>query len=593
MRFKDGTMQTPDMSEAKNQVSTTKQTEPDEFSVEIIVFLLFKAFSSLRTYSQDHAIFQSALQNLFQAFQEFLDRYDDLRMELSESDILFKAKTVYHETAARGSVIFMLFHEGVRELRFQKGLTSEELKGFLQALHINTTLSPQDRDIISLLWSQDFTHIHYFAFDEIPDREIGYVENGLTQLDHQNPFDSSDVSSLMREAESSQRQNETATSPSSDIITEAVLSGLQEQNPERILDALDNEGEFNRQTELIQIIFDVIRLENDVERSAVVFGSLEDEIDELLIGGAFRLLNEIIPKLNSLVDKTGDSSPQIIQNAENTLRRLSEEKVVSLRVTLQNPAMFQSEDLLVFVTLLRPSAIEPVCQLLEDIPDGRTRAALSQGLEIIGRGHIDVFGKVLKNASEPLAKSIISILGNMESPSAFQILKGCVNHRYVSVKEEAIRALRRFDTEEAQRVLVQFLHDPDPVICTAAAESLEAGDGFVPVDLLVEIVQAKSFAKRSFREKKAILSSIGNNTSPESLSILAALLSKRSLISRKRYEDVRVCAAMALGRTNSEEACSVLGQFCQDSSQAVRNVCTQILRSSRSRTERRESVPKM
>jgi len=114
--------------ETKPVLSLKKEVGPIEMSVEILIFLFFKAFSAMRTYSSEHPLFQNSLQHLSQTFDEFFEAQDTLLLELTESEIFFNGQGVYQEEEKRGSIIFMLFHDGVREIRFEKGLTADEIK---------------------------------------------------------------------------------------------------------------------------------------------------------------------------------------------------------------------------------------------------------------------------------------------------------------------------------------------------------------------------------------------------------------------------------------------------------------------------------
>ena len=570
-----------------SKLDITKSVEAVEMSVEVLIFLIFKAFAAMRTYRCEHPIFKNALQHLTQTFDEFFEAHDQLKIELSESEILFQGQAVYQEAEKRGSLIFMLFNEGVREIRFEKELTHEEIREFLDALKTNAELPHEGRDIVSLLWSKDFRHIHYFAFDEIPDQEVDYVDKGISELEcNGSVIDFMDTTSICNDVKSEMEKSESETGQTTPLFKSPILPDMKMLDNDCLEDLVKdlNRGDsFDTQGELIHIIFDVLRLEENVDRALPILKLLEDYSDELLNKGALAQMNRIIQALRDLVHHWKTISSPSAQYAESVLRKFSEqEKLTVLQEGLRDVSTISTEDLRTFVTLLHPIAIGPICTFLGEIEDPKLRGAICLGLQILAKGETSLLAEPLRTATEMAAKDIVAVLGRIGDESAIQILRTCVNHSNASVREETIRALRTMNYPQTQQVFIQFLRDDDPAIRTAAAEGLETFDTYCDIDPVLDIVKLKKFNKRSFREKKALLSVLGKDSSSKSIGLLQRLLSKKNLLNRKKYDEMRVCAALALGKANSKIARDLLERFSLDSSPAVRKVCLQATRTERS-----------
>jgi len=486
--------------ETKPVLSLKKEVGPIEMSVEILIFLFFKAFSAMRTYSSEHPLFQNSLQHLSQTFDEFFEAQDTLLLELTESEIFFNGQGVYQEEEKRGSIIFMLFHDGVREIRFEKGLTADEIKELLEAFKVNADLPQEERDIVSLLWSKDFDHIHYFAFDEIPDQAVDYVDQGIARLENNAPeIDPTDVAAMAGEVQAQMESRGAENTQLASSIKPAILSQLMAKSQDAIedlLESLSEEKNFDPESELLGIIFDILHLEENTDRSQSVLKLLENYSDDLLARGDFAQVNKILQGLHMFFDLGKTDAVPLTRHVDEMLNRFAEEKIHALRKTLTEGTMAQTNELRSFIALLRPIAIDPVCDLLEDVSGPKIRSILCQGLETLARGQTSRLGQLLESASEPVAKEIVSVLGKIGDDSATAILKKCVDHPSAAVRDEAIRALRSISTLEARDAMVLFITDEDSAIRTAAAEGVENCEVPCHADPILPIVREKTFFKQ-------------------------------------------------------------------------------------------------
>jgi hypothetical protein len=330
--------------------------------------------------------------------------------------------------------------------------------------------------------------------------------------------------------------------------------------------------------ELIQLIFDVLHLENKEERYLLAVKLLEDYSDELLAKGDFAKINHIVKKLKTYIERHRTCMSPLWQHTENLLSSYSHgEKLALLRQGLKALPHDQQDELRIFVTLLNPKAIEPICAFLEEIEEPTTRRTICSGLAELAAGQTSQLARPLERAPVTVAKDIITILQKIGDDSAIALLKACVNHEQAAIREEAVRALRTIDNPLAHEALMQFVSDDDPAIRTLAAEGLESFDELGRIDTLVEMARQKNFGKRSYREKKAVLAVLGKVECQESIDTLEAILSKKSLFGRKRQNETRACAAFALARVNSERTHRLLKRYSRDSSSQVRKICRQAL----------------
>ena len=574
---------TPQHTTDASEAIAAKPDGTLERSVEVLIFLFYKAFSAMRMYARNHPAIHEVLQQLYKSIDEFFEDEDVLRIDLTESEMIFNGCSVYREEEKRGSLIFMLFNDGIREIQFERGLTHEEILQFLEALKVNSGLPQDERDIVSLFWSKSFDHIRYFAVDEIPDQEIECVDKALVEMESRGlTLDSAGESNDDDRTEFRSQQLEVdirAEERSSHSRMIAQLKSYNQEEIESLLEAVRRGRCFEPKLEFIRLVFDIFYLEDEEQRYLPVLKLLETYADELLTRCAFEPVHHIMNNLKAFLENERSQYHPLRQHIEALLRKYStEEKICLLRRGLKGQFSFEPEDLCEFVRLLHPTAIGPVCSLLGEIEDQNVRKTLCEGLEVLAKGQTSRLTQPLRAASVSVAKDIIAVLGKIRDERAVELLRTCVHHSHTTVREEAIKALRTFGTPQAQEALMEFLMDEDPAVRIGAAEGLAAFDPCCHIRPIFDIVQKKTFGKRSFREKKALLSVLGKIGSQEGIHILEALLSKRGLFYRKRQDETRICAALALGNVHSGTARNILERFSRDSSSAVREACIQALR---------------
>ncbi len=73
---------------------------------------------------------------------------------------------VYESQDIRESLAFVFFKDGIREMRFYKGLEVKEMIDFLNIVRKSDQVNRSEDDLVTLLWERDFSHIDFTTVDE-------------------------------------------------------------------------------------------------------------------------------------------------------------------------------------------------------------------------------------------------------------------------------------------------------------------------------------------------------------------------------------------------------------------------------------------
>jgi hypothetical protein len=70
-----------------------------------------------------------------------LNKYESFVIQVGEYDLSFKGKVLYENRDVKTSLAFSLYKDGLREIRFVKGLEEWEIQGIIDILKHSETIT--------------------------------------------------------------------------------------------------------------------------------------------------------------------------------------------------------------------------------------------------------------------------------------------------------------------------------------------------------------------------------------------------------------------------------------------------------------------
>jgi hypothetical protein len=116
---------------------------------QVLVQDFVKAFKQMEYYGTGHRIAQAALDQLFETFQAFLNKEEELIYEITPSQIFLNQKSAEKEDLQVQTLAEGLYKKGISGLRIVTGVTRESLDNFLSALTLEV-LPPQGDEFWNL-----------------------------------------------------------------------------------------------------------------------------------------------------------------------------------------------------------------------------------------------------------------------------------------------------------------------------------------------------------------------------------------------------------------------------------------------------------
>ncbi len=544
-----------------------------------------KAIKAFRFYPADNPTLEGFRDNLLKKFQFFLNKYNIFTLQIGEYEFSYNGKVLYENRDAKTSLAFLFYKDGLRELRFLKGLEDWEVEGLLDLIKRSDNLNQLEDDLVTLIWERDFSHITYLATDEFLDENPVPIPENVEQfrkrlvtsppahsivVDH---FEEGEEEGIELDRILSMELEEPAP-----FVSNRRVYAIDPGELESLKKEVDSESQSMSVFGVVDILFEILALEKQEEAYRDAMTYLNKILDALLTLGEFQKAADLLKRFYIIL-KTYHLSERQKEMIQKFILGAGEgERVELIGKTLERDEGIRLEELSNFLVLLQRNSIPPLIKLLGELKNSKTRRVLCDALAEIGKNAIEMIASFIDDKRWYLVRNITYILGRIGKEQAFPYLQKAFSHPEVRVRREAVQALGLIGGAKAVGVLIRALNDVDSRIRAMAAINLGKIGKASGLASLLELVQSKDFPKREPTEIRAFFDAIGMIGSNEATSVLQEILERKSLFGRGRMEEMRNGAASALAMIGSPEAMAILEAGRNSKDESIRRACMQAMR---------------
>ena len=567
-----------------------KKIDPAELNKVKMLFKYFdSAFSTMKLYPPGNPSIEKSVGIFSEKLKEFLDEYKEFRVGIKEFDFSYKGKIAFQDEEKMRSLPFFLFKDGMRELTFYKGLENKELQYFLDTLKEAIDLPPEESDAVGLLWEKDFINIRYYALDEFLDLNIGAGETSLDfevnpqkfsegkldltpeDLDEFKEKNDMLVFGPQKEEEEGGGEGELEGSVGSDPRIPTVK---KEQIPEiEKLVALDKQ--VSPSSELVDLLFEILYYEENLDRFSDVLKILEKYFHEIVHKADFPQALASLQNIHELKETLLDKSPDKVSLLDKVMKNATDESYMSILKKLYQEEKVKDHDpFFSYLEFLGPGAIS-VVGLVWEKPKGPVHK--QRALDILkeaGKKDIAALMYLAKGSNVALTLEVISMLETVSDLKDLHFLKDFIQHPNEDIRLEIVRILGVAGSEEANKILIQFLFDDNVEVRAFASENLKYVGDKETFDFILDLAADKDFKKRTKVEKKALLSFLTSARKNEAYDLFHSILKKWSFFSAPSQNETRLAAVSALEKVATPEARQVLEEGTSVFGRTVREACS-------------------
>jgi len=544
-----------------------------------------KAVKAFRFYPPDNPTLKGFKEQLLRRFQFFLNKYQSFVIQVEEYVLTFKGKAIYENKDVKTSLAFLLYKDGLREIRFMKGLEEWEVQGIIDIIKRSDNINQLEDDIVTLMWEKDFEHISHLATDEFLEETPVIVPENIDQFRKNLIFKPLSHHVEVDPAEEGSEEEGDLDEIVSKVVEEAApfvsdrsvyfLTSNEVEGLRRDVEAeIDPAFIFN----VLDILFEILALEKEPEPYQDAVNILIKALDAFLTLGEFTKATDLLKRVN-IVLKTYELQDWQIETIQKIILEAGDEVRIARIGKVLDREDVPLEDVNAYLSLLQKNSITPLIKLLGELKNSKTRRVFCDALSGIGKNAVDLITPFVDDRRWFLVRNITYILGRIGKEQSLPYILKAFNHEEIRVRREAVQALGLIGGSKAVGLLVKALTDNDVRIrCMAAINLGKVGKeaGLIP---LLEVVQSKDFYKREPVEIKAFFNAIGMAGSNEAVSILEQFLERKSWFGRGTTDEMRLGAARAMAMIGTPEAKAILEEGRRSKDESIRDACAQALRS--------------
>ena len=544
-----------------------------------------KAIKAFRFYPPDNPTLKGFREQVLKKFQFFLNKYQSFVIHVAEYDLSYKGKILYENRDVKTSLAFLLYKDGLREIRFMKGLEEWEVQGIIDIIKQSDNINQLEDDIVTLMWEKDFEHISHLATDEFLEETPVIVPDNIDQfrknlvfkpLAHHVEVDPAEEGSEegVDLDEILSRAIEEPAPFVSDRSVYFLTSGEVEGLRKDVEAEIDPTFVFN----IMDILFEILALEKEPEPYQDGVNTLIKTLDAFLTLGEFTKATELLQRVNIIL-KTYDLQDWQIESIRKIIVEAGDEVRIDRIGKVLEREEVRLEDVNTYLSLLQKNSITPLIKLLGELKNSKARRVFCDALSEIGKNAVELITPFIDDRRWFLVRNITYILGRIGKEQSFPYILKAFNHEEIRVRREAIQALGLIGGSKAVGLLVKAVTDNDVRIrCMAAINLGKVGKdaGLIP---LLEVVQSKDFYKREPVEIKAFFNAIGMSGSNEAVPVLQQLLERKSWFGRGTTDEIRIGAANAMAMIGTPDAKILLEEGKNSKDDSIRDACIQALRS--------------
>lgn len=545
---------------------------------------LSKAIKTLKLYPDTSHLRQKFITELVGKFKGFLDEYGDLILKIKKTEFFYMGEVVYSNPSLEESIAFRLYGDGIRELVFTEGLSEEELFDFIDVVTSDYKIEGEDDDTVTKLWEKDFKSIRYAVVEE------GKDDNLLLQIPEKVTATDTSKNALLKaykEEMTAEPKGGTLLQPAGVELEIEQIYGkpfseifiLTSEEITKVHEEMEIEKKMDLVSELVDILFHILRIENELDSYSEFLKHLEKIIKTLLLAGDYKRVLPILTTLKTFIRDDNNFTHAHAQEVEKVIDALGEEDFLHQLIPQSKFTGTEDMDSIsMFLSMLNKNAIVPIANMVGTLDNMKARRLLCDVLAILAKDNIELLYKKLEDDKWYVVRNIVYVLGKIGDIKAIPNLKKIKDHTEARVRKEIVNAIVEIKSEDAKDLLIYFLNDDNNTVRITALRYLMNMSYQKALPTISSIISSETFDAKDIYEKKEFFEALGKLGNKDVLPFLRETLLKRTkLFGKSKIEEKRLYAAFALKKMSTPESIEILKEGSSSSDKGIRKICEDAL----------------
>jgi hypothetical protein len=539
--------------------------------VEEMLKVLVKAARAHQLYLHNNPSYLRALDLARAAFAPIWAVTDELVFDVTETELRWHGEAVLEESEkATDNIPWMMYKDGIRELRLLKEFERHELVPLLDILQRSRNVSPEEDDLLTMLWEQEFTYLRYRYIDlsteqATPIDKAGFRggEAGAQALQESAPPIDSTVSAVVNLED-----------------FDSTLYFLEESEVEYLREEVRKEYAIDMRRNVVAMLLDTYEVQGDPGVREEIAALLDTLMLHILSSGEFKTAASLLRETSQTAERAPGISAEQKAQLLRIRDRLSEPEVlVQILQSLDEASQLpDQEDLNELFDQLRVSSLATVFSWLTKVQTPRLRVLLENSAARLSMANTAELVRLIGSADRDVAREAVRRAGAVRATAAVAALAKLTTDPDVQMRLAAVQALGEIASPGALQFLERTIEDSHRDVRVATARAIAARAHRPALPKIEAVIKGKLARDADLTEKMALFEAFGTLCGEAGVSVLDGMLNARGLFGKKEDAELRACAAMALGRIGSEAAIATLRRAANEKDVLVRNAVNRALR---------------
>jgi HEAT repeat protein len=541
--------------------------------VEEMLRQLARSIKTHQLYLPNNPIYQRAIENLHAAFAPIWPHTAEIVLSITEADFRWFGRSVMHESSRSESLPWLFFKDGVRELTMTQGIEDDELVSLLGILQRVRNAAPEEDDLLTLMWEQEFTRLKYRFVDINLDSHASFDASPAPPQERTLP-----IVEDIRAEEAAQPERKSGIVRMEDL--DATLYFLDEKEIDYLRGEVAAEQTIDMPRNVLAILLDIFEVQENEKVREEICGILESYMHNLLSGGAYGSVAYLLGETEQLIGRAVALAPAHKQRLLALPTSLSDPKVLSqlLEALDQSEVIPQQAELDSLFDQLRGGVLGTVLGWLKHAQKPELRTALERVASRMASANSAEMMKLIGSSDVSVAVEAMRRAGELKTAGAVAPLAKVLQQPNVELRQAAAQTLSEIGSPGALRLLETALNDDDRDVRVAAVRAIGVRGHRAALPRVEEVVQGKSVKAADLTEKMAYFEAYGALAKDTGVPPLDKLLNDRNFWGRRATPEIRACAARALGIIGSASALESLRRATNERDPMVRSAINRAMR---------------
>lgn len=537
--------------------------------------LLAKAARAHQLYLPNNPMYRRAVDALRAGFTTVWQEMSELTLAVGESDFRVDGGVVWDDASSAkspDSLPWLFYKDGVRELTIREGFEKEEVPKLLEVVQRARRATPDDDDLVTLLWEADFTLLSYKNVDLLLEGN----GNDLVDGSQVEAVAASDIASDVRE--SAEEAKPEGLVKVEDL--DGTLYFLDQPEITYLQQELEREYRIELRAAVTTILLDVFETQTEPAARAEVVEHLQSLLVYALTAGDFRSVAYLLRESRVASERCRDLAPEQRTGILGLGSRLSTpDAFTQLLHALDESATPPSTDeLAALFEQLDPSVLGNVFHWLGRMNNAAIRAALQTAAERLAAANTSELVRLIGSADPVVSAEAVRRCGALKAQAAVLGLSKMLGDADAQRRLLAAQALAEIGSPGALQALERGVLDPERDVRMAVVRAMAARGHRAALPKIESIVKGKAIRDTDLTEKMAFFESYGALCGDDGVAHCDGILNGKGLLGRREDSELRACAAVALGRIGSPKALEALRKASGEKDVVVRNAVGRALR---------------